>query len=154
MSLRTDDLIAAGSTRIGAPAQDDGGLPSTPFIAWPSEGPAWIEGRVTELWDGQYGRNATITVTACSLGLGGKEGAPFIVGGRANVGLSSASLRDTVDDTHVGGAVIHFAFLGWAESSQGNKYRRFTVLEVPDESPVPVAPSTDDKDDDDDKLPF
>ena len=148
MSLRTDDLIAAGSTRIGAPAPDDGGLVSTPFVAWPSEGPAWIEGRVTELWTGQYGMNATITVTASSDGLAGKGGTPFLVGGRANVGLNAASLRDTVDDTHINGAVIHFAFLGWAESSQGNKYRRFTVLEVPDESPPSPAPR------DDDKLPF
>tara|TARA_R110000824_G_scaffold314492_1_gene501335 strand:+ start:250 stop:705 length:456 start_codon:yes stop_codon:yes gene_type:complete len=151
---------------MGMAASDNEGLLSTPFVSWPPEGPAWIEGNVRELWEGQYGKNATMVITGCSAGLGGKDSPAFEIGGRANVGLSSASLRDTIDETHIDGPVVHVGFLGWAESKEGNRYRRFTVLAVasasePASTADPVAAKTKsaaiaafDLADANDKLPF
>jgi hypothetical protein len=119
---RADELRAAGATAIGGARTD--GTASTPFVSWSSE-PAWVEGTVEELWEGKYGTNATIVVTNS-----GGLGVEHRVGEKANVGLSSATLKDRVTEDHIG-EVLHFAFLGWVEPANGNRYRNFEVQVVP-----------------------
>ena len=119
---RADELRAAGARAIGGARTE--GTASTPFVSWSSE-PAWIEGTVEELWEGKYGTNATIVVTN-SGGLG------VAVGAKANVGLNSATLKDRVTEDHIG-EVLHFAFLGWVEPANGNRYRNFEIQVVPEE---------------------
>jgi hypothetical protein len=122
---RAEELRAAGATAIGGARIE--GTTSTPFVAWPSSTTAWVEGTVEELWEGKYGTNATIVVTNYD----GLE-AEIRVGEKANVGLSSATLKDRVTEDHIG-EVLHFAFLGWVEPANGNRYRNFEIQVVPEE---------------------
>jgi hypothetical protein len=122
---RAEELRAAGATAIGGARIE--GTTSTPFVSWPSSELAWVEGTVEELWEGKYGTNATIVVTN-SDGLGDEHR----VGAKANVGLSSATLKDRVTNGHIG-EVLHFAFLGWVEPANGNRYRNFEIQVVPEE---------------------
>ena len=156
---RAEELRAAGATVLADKSEGDA-LGRTPFIKWPANAPpaAWVEGQLLEIWAGRYGDNATIAVTGCSAGLTAGEGGP--VTGRCNVGLSSATLKDRVTDEHVG-EVLHFAFLGWVEPTNGgNRYRSFEIQVVPEElQPIhEVIPATPVVEDDgysrDDELPF
>ena len=124
---RAEELRAAGATVLADKSGGDS-LGSTPFIKWPVTAPptAWVEGTLTEIWEGKYGHNATIIVTN-SGGLGDEHR----VGAKANVGLSSATLKDRVTEGHIG-EVLHFEFLGWVESANGgNRYRQFEIQVVP-----------------------
>ena len=158
MTTRTEELAAAGAVRRGLPAAEtDSGGERTPFIDWPPEGPAWIEGELVEVWEGTWGDNATLTITGVSGGLSPRDGQPFKIGERVNVGLSPAALKDTVSKDQIGGPPLHFAFLGWAESGAGNKYRRFMVLEVPGavaEAKPPQVEAKPAEENNDDDLPF
>ena len=139
---RVDELKAAGATVLGDNSEGPGDkLGPTPFIKWPAAAPpvAWIEGTVEEIWEGKYGKNATIIATGCSGGLvaGGSDTVSYLVekglGQKFNVGLASATLKDRVTDEHIG-EVLHFAFLGWSESANGgNRYRNFEIQVVPPE---------------------
>jgi hypothetical protein len=145
---RAEELREAGATAIGGASE---GTASTPFVSWPADATAWVEGTVEELWEGKYGTNATIVVTNS----GGLE-AEIRVGEKANVGLNSATLKDRVTEDHIG-EVLHFAFLGWVEPANGNRYRNFEIQVVP-ESLRHSAPSgnrvADTLEEDDDELPF
>lgn len=159
---RTDDLRQRGARdRIGG-----GG--GAPFVDWPRQPPAWVEGRVLRLWETKYGIAVTIKVQARSNGLQykGKDEDGNPVNGsvepsqEVNVGLNYAALRDSVTETDIGVA-MHFAFESWGESkASGNHYRNFAVLELPDpassDSP-PVEPETvpgEHGPSNDDGLPF
>ena len=121
---RAEELREAGARVIGGARIE--GATSTPFVAWPPNATAWVEGTVEELWEGKYGTNATIAVTN-SGGLADEHR----VGAKANVGLSSATLKDRVTEEHIG-EVLHFAFLGWVEPANGNRYRNFEIQVVPE----------------------
>lgn len=142
---RAEELREAGATVLGDRSGGTGDrLAPTPFIKWPSTTPptAWVEGSLTEVWEGKFGDNATIIVTGCSEGLTAAAGrgpeaviypVEGIVGGKVNVGLSSATLKDRVTEGHVG-EVLHFEFLGWVEPANGgNHYRNFEIQVVPEE---------------------
>jgi len=156
MTNRTEELAAAGAVRRGLPASEsDSSGERTPFVEWPSDGQAWVEGSLVEVWEGSWGLNATIVISGVSDGLGPREGDPFKVGERVNVGLSAAALKETVSKEQIGGPALHFAFLGWAESNAGNRYRRFMVLEVPGEVVKSEAPTPEPKEEiNDNDLPF
>ena len=147
---RAEELRAAGATAIGGARIE--GTTSTPFVAWPSNATAWVEGTVEELWEGKYGTNATIVVTNSD----GLE-AEIRVGAKANVGLSSATLKDRVTEDHIG-EVLHFEFLGWVEPTNGgNRYRHFEIQVVPEELRHVAASSNEVIDilkESDDGLPF
>jgi hypothetical protein len=135
---RAEELRRAGATILADKSVGER-VGATPFVRWPGNTPAWIEGSLTELWEGKYGTNATIIVTGCSEGLtaGGEVTASYPVeegvGQKFNVGLSSATLKDRVTDEHIG-EVLHFEFLGWVEPTNGgNRYRHFEIQVVPEE---------------------
>lgn len=155
---RTDELRNRG-------ARERGGGGGAPFVDWPDEPPAWVEGRVIGLWESQYGHNATIKVADHSTGLQVKgkdeEGKKYTESAKAgmeiNVGLNYKALEDSVTDDDVD-RLLHFAFEHWGKSaSTGNHYRDFTVLEVP-EDPVTGMPTeeeaTEAAAESDDGLPF
>jgi len=150
---RAEELRGAGATVLGgAKAEGAGGITATPFVTWPKSAPptAWIEGTVEELWEGKYGTNATLVVTN-SGGLADEHR----VGDKANVGLSSATLKDRVTEEHIG-ECLHFEFLSWVEPANGNRYRQFEIQVVPEalrrsaSSGNGVAELLED----DDELPF
>lgn len=126
---RTDDLRNQGARdRTGG-----GG----PFVKWPKDARhVWVEGTVTDLWEGEYGLAATIRVGDVNgVEAGGGDGPtrPVEIGDEVNVGLNYASLKDSVQESDIGGE-FHFAFEGWGETRGGDKFRRFAVLEI---SPPP-----------------
>ena len=158
---RTDELRIAGATERGGSTNGTSSGGFTPFVRWPSEEYAWVEGVVVELWEGKYGDNVKLKVTEAEpeLTAKGEDGdIPILPDQELNVGLSSASLKDTVTEDDIGKR-IHIAFQGWKESpTSGHRYRVFTVLPIPEPedygtesalSELAVAPSTED-----DELPF
>jgi hypothetical protein len=138
---RAEELREAGATVISGARTGGGGIAPTPFIKWPANAPptAWVEGTVEEIWEGKYGENAAIIVTASSGGVTASRGTdsavvyPFEagVGERVNIGLASATLKDRVTEEHIG-EVLHFEFLGWVEPANGNRYRNFEIQVVPE----------------------
>jgi len=169
---KVDQYIKAGAVRRGDPAGSSSGdsdLEPTPFVKWPNER-AFVAGEVTGLWDGLYGKvaegtgNVTIRVNDHSPGLeGDAKGtrALVTVGKEVNVGLNNSTLNNTATEADKGKTLL-FAFDGWKEPSKagGNRYRLFTVLEIPAgqlnghgveapvvEAPVPAVSL-------DDSLPF
>jgi hypothetical protein len=158
---RAEELRAAGATILADKSAGEK-VGATPFVRWPGNTPAWVEGELKEIWEGKYGHNATIVVTGCSEGLtaGGEVTAAYSVeegvGQRFNVGLSSATLKDRVTDEHIG-EVLHFEFLGWVEPANGNRYRHFEIQVVPEELRHVAASSNEVIDilkESDDGLPF
>jgi|TARA_R110000824_G_scaffold100098_5_gene238000 hypothetical protein len=153
---RTQELQRAGAVRRGEPANGEAStLDPTPFVKWQDEH-AWVEGEVKDLWSGHYGENVTLTVTSHSTGLVGKakdvevEVAPKT---DVNVGLNASTLKDTVSEEDKG-KHLHIAFEGWREPAKpgGNRYRLFTVLEIPSGQTNAGPPAQPEKDLD--KLPF
>ena len=159
---RAEELRAAGATILADKSVGER-VGATPFVRWPGDTPAWVEGELKEIWEGKYGHNATIIVTGCSEGLtaGGEVTASFSVeegvGQKFNVGLSSATLKDRVTEAHLG-EVLHFAFLGWVEPTNGgNRYRNFEIQVVPEALRHVAASSNEVIDilkESDDGLPF
>ena len=132
---RTNDLKKKGaSERTGTGA---GGGP--PFVRWP-ESYAWIEGTVTDFWSHRkYGDVAVFEVTGCSAGLEAKgrteDGENYVIQVEprttVSVGLGYAALAGRIEEADKGGH-FHVAFEGWEMPEDGdNRYRVFTVLEVP-----------------------
>ena len=159
---KVDEYIKAGAVRRNGPTNgesDGGSLEPTPFIKWPQSDRAYVTGEVTGLWSGAYGENVTIRVTEHSPGLEGDAmgvRASVSVGQEVNVGLNPATLKETVSEADKG-KVICVAFDGWKEPAKagGNRYRLFTVLEIPGapavaDTPVVNTPAEEA----DDSLPF
>ena len=122
---RTDELRIAGASERGVERESNGGVTTvgdTPFVKWPQDDYAWVEGTVLEIWEGQYGENVKLSIIDS-----GPEDGP-LPGSTVNVGLNSAALRDKVTKEDLGKGV-HIAFCGWKESCGGNRYRLFTVIE-------------------------
>src|SRR5437868_1745583 len=80
-----------------------GGKPreQTPFLVWPEEGPAAIEGEVREKWDGEYGPVAKLGVLSATSNLvattgKGANAQSFTVhpGMTVNVGFNYVTLKD------------------------------------------------------------
>ena len=152
-----DDYINAGAVRrndgANGSAEGESSLESTPFVKWPESERAFVVGKVARLWDGLYGSiaegtgNVTIVVTAHRPGLqGDTKGVrgPVVVGKEVNVGCNPATLKETVTEADIGKVLI-FAFDGWKEPAKvgGNRYRLFSVLEVPSavETPAVTPPA-------------
>lgn len=149
---------AAGATILGTATSDDGSF--YPFVEWPAEGEAHVEGFIEVIKEGQYGPNATMLLSDVSEGLGSREGPPFTVGDRVVVSLSSKVLEDHLDALRaaagVDGLKVMIAFLGWGKSKAGNSYKRFQVAIWPKEEGHEPAAATElppSKENDDD-LPF
>ena len=158
---RAEELRRAGATILADKSVGEK-VGATPFVRWPGNTPAWVEGELTEIWEGKYGHNATIIATGCSEGLtaGGGDTVAYPVEGNAgqkfNVGLSSATLKDRVTEEHIG-EVLHFEFLGWVEPANGNRYRHFEIQVVPEALRHVAASSNEVIDilkESDDGLPF
>jgi hypothetical protein len=153
---RTSELKNAGAVARGEPrASGEASMEPTPFVRW-QDGYSWVEGEVKDLWTGNYGENVTLTVSSRSTGLMGKtKDAELGVtpGMSVNVGLNSSTLKDTVGEGDKG-KHLHIAFEGWKEpaSPSGNRYRLFTVLEIP--APSEDAAPAVEKEHIDDALPF
>ena len=161
---RTDELRASGAVARTKEVSGDASAEPAPYVKWADEY-AYVEGQVKELWDSPkgYGESVSIALTSCSDNLVGKLGTEIVAisaGGRANVGLGSATLQGTITAADVQqGKHFHVAFLRWQEPANGNRYRVFAVLEV-------AAPEAEEQgivalkvpavkpDDDDDPLPF
>ena len=134
---KANELIKAGGVRRGEPKEGSNGggtLEPTPFVKWPAQGTAHVIGKITGMWTGNYGENATIEVLDASDGLEGEAKgvrAPVTLGQAVNVGLNSATLKDTVSEADVGKAVA-FVFDGWKEPAKpgGNRYRLFSVVQL------------------------
>lgn len=130
---RTDELRRGGAKERG------GGGGGTPFVKW-GERYAWVEGDILKLWEGKYGKSATVRVTRHSDDIqaagkteeGEKYIRPIAPGQEVNVGLNYAALEGAVTDSDEGRR-FHFAFEGWGESKNGDRYRVFTVLELPED---------------------
>lgn len=154
---RTEELRRGGARERG------GAGGGAPFVKWPDRY-AFIEGEVIDHWTGKYGDAVTIAVRNVSNGLEAKgkteDGQVFqrqiTAGTEVNVGLNYAALEGTIREEDRG-RQFHIAFEGWGESKNGDRFRIFAVLEVPeiatDKEPASVysdAPPPDDED----ELPF
>ena len=132
---RTDELRASGAVARTKEVSGDASAEPAPYVKWAVEY-AYVEGQVKELWDSPkgYGESVSIALTSCSDNLVGKLGTEIVAisaGGRANVGLGSATLQGTITAADVQqGKHFHVAFLRWQEPANGNRYRVFAVLEV------------------------
>ena len=139
---RTEDLARSGATSIG------GGGGGASFVKWDDEY-AWVEGRVREIWESQYGKVALLEVTAASDTLrvtdkddeGNKTSVGVVAGDDLNVSLNYAGLKG-INAGHIT-ATIHIAFEGWGETKAGQRFRAFRVLEInaADEADTPITPS-------------
>ena len=116
---------------------------SAPFVVWPKEDYAYVEGRLEELWEGIYGPVARISIHKASENAEGAIGSgderyrtAIEAGNEVNLGLSYAALNG-ISESQIG-KVVHVAFTGWGETKEGNGYRQFEVLVLnePESSPV------------------
>ena len=130
---RTDELRRDGAKPLG-------GEPGVPFVHWPNEY-AYVEGTVLEFWTGAFGRVCQLRIQDHSAGLTSTSGkgedqieVPLNTGMEINLGLSYAGLR--VIEDRLAGKTIHIAFQGWGETRDGNRFRRFSVLVLPDDEPA------------------
>lgn len=148
---RTDELRKhGGRERAGS---GTGG--SHPFVKWGEEY-AWLEGRLIDTWEGQFGLTGVMEISAVGaapLSATGKDedGKEFTVqvvaGETVNVGFNHSSLQGKITDEDEG-KNWHIAFEGWQKSkSTGNRFRVFAVIELTERETVPA-------DDDDSGLPF
>lgn len=122
---RTDELASSGAKQIGG-----GG--NAPFVKW-GDNRSYVEGRVLNLWESQYGMNARIAVEKASSGLEASsgKGEPRVrvePGMEVNVGLNYTALAGLTEDQV--GHDVHVAFEGWVESKSGNDYRNFRVFDL------------------------
>ena len=156
---RTDDLEQAGARRIGG-----GG--GSGFIHWPEKKSGdeymWIEGEITDFWEGKYGRLATLQVSACSPNAKSVSGAgdervteKIEPDSEVNIGLNYSAL-EPLDNTDYKGKRVHVAFEGWEKPKDGgNAYRLFRIFEL-DRQDAEDAVDEDDKsyNPEEDDLPF
>lgn len=133
MSRRTEQWRERGARSLSG-----GGGISAPFVKW-GDDYAWAEGRVVSVWPGKYGDVATLELTAVSRNLVTLEGAgedrrrvQVGPGDRLNVGLNYTALEGVGREQE--GRLVHVAFVGWEESRSGDRYRRFEVLEAPEDA--------------------
>ena len=149
---RTDALIQDGAKQLGSQA-------AVPFVRW-QDAYAYLEGLVLEIWEGTYGPVCRLRLSECEnlLGISGK-GADRVEhrlepGMEVNLGLTYAGLK-TIDEERIG-KMLHVAFEHWGETRDGNPFRSFRVLELPDddtaESEVESAP--DEPSDPQEQLPL
>jgi len=160
---RTDELRASGAVARTKEVSGDASMEPAPYVKWADEY-AYVEGQVKELWDSPkgYGESISMALTSCSDNLMGKLGTEIVAisaGGRANVGLGSATLQGTITAADVQqGKHFHVAFLRWQEPANGNRYRVFAVLEVAapeaEEQGIVALKVPAVEPDDDDALPF
>lgn len=153
---RTSDIRGRGRERQGS-----GGGSGTPFVKW-GDDYAWLEGKVTNTWEGRYGLSATIEVTKVGgaeiRAKGRTEDGELIderVGARSevNVGLNFATLKDKITEDDEG-AEFHIAFESWEEpKGGGDRYRIFAVVELESREETDGR-GTDGSDETDDGLPF
>ena len=129
----TDELLQHGAKPLG-------GQDSAPFVHWPNDY-AYVEGADLGFWDGPYGRVCRLLIQDLSAGLTGTTGkgdgrvdVPLSAGMEVNIGLSYAGLRVIVD--RLAGKSGHIAFIGWGETGDGSRFRRFQVIPLPDERPA------------------
>ena len=106
---------------------------SAPFVAWPKEDCAYVEGRFEKLWEGTWGPVARILVHKASenaegvIGSGDERYRTVIeAGNEVNLGLSYAALNG-ISESQIG-KVVHVAFTGWGETREGNRFRQFDVF--------------------------
>ncbi len=123
---RTEDLKGGGARQVGGV----GG--SAPFVKW-TDDYAWLEGKITGFWEGEYGRVARVVVSNTSGNLEGQMGAgearqTINAGDEVNLGLGSAALDCITDDFH--GSTVHVAFIEWGTTKAGQQFRSFDVLEI------------------------
>jgi hypothetical protein len=154
---RTDELGQGGARRVGG-----GG--GSGFVKW-TDSYGWLEGRVTEFWEGRYGRVASIELAALGGALtlqtgAGDEKVESVpsVGDTVNVGLNYSAL-EPLDNDSFKGKLIHVAFEGWQEGKDGgNRYRVFKVYDLSGEdddvAPTQVDPDAEPDEEFDDDLPF
>ena len=114
---------------------------SAPFVVWPKEDYAYVEGRLEQVWEGTYGPVARISVHRASesaeSGSGDEQNRTAIeAGNEVNLGLNYAALKG-ISESDIG-KVVHVAFTGWGETREGNRYRQFEVFafDEPESSPV------------------
>lgn len=149
---RTDELLRNGAKELGTHA-------TVPFVRWP-DAYAYLEGEALEVWEGLHGFVCRLRVSECEnlLAISGKGSEKvereLQPGMEVNLGLSYAGLK-TIDDERVG-KILHVAFEHWGETSDGNRFRFFRVLELPGdntaESEVESAP--DEPSDPQEEIPF
>ena len=103
---------------------------ATPFVVWPKEDHAYVEGLLVKLWEGTHGPVARISVHEASDNVEGVTGSGdaqyrtvIEAGSEVNLGLNYAAL-DGIGESQVG-KVVHVAFTGWGETKGGNSFRRF-----------------------------
>lgn len=123
---RTDDMREQGARSVGR----SGG--SAPFVKW-GDDYAWIEGTISDFWEGEYGRVARIDVSNASDNLEAQMDAesarePVEAGDHVNLGLAYATL-DPITDDYLG-AKVHVAFVEWGETKRGQNFRNFEILEL------------------------
>ena len=106
---------------------------SAPFVVWPKEDYAYVEGRLEECWEGIYGPVARISVHKASenaeggIGSGDERYRTVIeAGNEVNLDLSYAAFPG-ISESQIG-KVVHVAFTGWGETREGNRYRQFEVF--------------------------
>lgn len=163
MTSRTDALRKGGGTeRRGSGGGGDG------FVKWGDEY-AWIEGEVVGTFETKFGLAATMAVTntgGASLMVHGTDdngeefSEPVRAGSQVNIGLASATLRDTIKANDKG-KKFHVAFEGWDQAKGGNRYRCFAVIELTEreapaasDEPEPVDTRDYSDGDPDEGLPF
>lgn len=152
MSDRTEELLQGGGKK-----RSGGGGTGAPFIRWPDQPPAYVEGRITAHFSTQYGDAVEVEVSQASENMRcGDKNDPHLVtvGSQVAVGLQAAALEGAGISQEDIGKTMHFAFRDWVKSGRtGNDYRDFVVIEVegegeaPQPAPQPSAGGSDD-------LPF
>jgi len=132
---RTQALKERGARRRNAGER-------APFVKWPGES-AFVEGTITDLWEGKFGNVVRLLVAAASDNLVAVRGEgetreehPVRAEDVVNVGLNYANLKDSLDGQDQG-RVVHIAFEGWQMTQDDQKYRQFAVFEVDDENADP-----------------
>lgn len=144
---------------------------SHPFVAWPDEASAWIEGVVQREWKGEYGAVIELLVEDSAQITGvtgaGEErngGIPIRPGDVVNLGLNLAQLAPLSGVPR--GAGVRVGFAGWSTTRAGHRFRRFKVdveegAEISPPAPMsaPAAGRFDEppaalSDSEDDGLPF
>ncbi len=130
-----------------------------PFVRWPDVY-AYLEGLVLEIWEGTFGPVCRLLLSKCEnlVGISGK-GADKVEhelqpGMEVNLGLTNAGLK-TIDKELIG-KMLHVAFEHWGETRDGNPFRSFRVLELPDDSVAEAEPDSkvDTTTDTQEQLPF
>ncbi len=131
-----------------------------PFVKW-GDDKAMLVGLCREVWEGDYGLVARISVRECEnlVGIRGKgdDQVRLVIqpGDTVNVGLNLAALKD-ISEKQVG-QLIKIESRGWAEGKSGDKYRNIEVSVREEEAPNEEGGSSGgiaDEPEGDDDVPF